>query len=100
MLRLGGNGEERKVVEARRDSAGRIAARLKLGEHRPRTRDDRWGKSGELCDGDSVAAVGSAIGHFVEKDQVTLPFARADVVQRQRVEAASEPGKLVIVGRE
>ena len=65
-----------------------------------RARDDRRRQAGELGDGDAVAAVGGAVGDFVEQDEVALPFARADVVQRQAVEPPGEPRQLMIMGRE
>ena len=58
------------------------------------------GRPGELGDGDAVAAVGGAVGDFVEKDQIAFPLARADVVKRQAVEPSGEPGQLVIMGGE
>src|SRR5215212_3552302 len=52
-LRLGFNrrGEQRQIVEPRRNSAGRVAPRLELGEHRFGSRHHRRRKPGELGDG-------------------------------------------------
>ena len=93
-------GEQRQVVEPGGDPAGRVAAGLELGEHRLGAGEDDRRQPGELGDGDAVAAVGGAFGDFVEQDQIALPFARADMVERQRVEPVGEPRQLVIMGRE
>ena len=36
----------------------------------------------------------------MQKDQIPLPFACPDMVERKRVQPLGEPGQLVIVGRE
>src|SRR5579884_3361562 len=100
MFRIGSGREQRKVVEARSDSAGRVAARLQLREYRPGATDDGGWKPGELGDRDSVAAVGGAFRHLVQKHEVSLPLAGADVVKREAVEPSCEPRQLMIVGRE
>ena len=84
----------------RRSRRSRRARAFELGEHRAGPGDDRWRQPGELGDGDAVAAVGGAVGDLVEQDQIALPFARADVVERQSVEPSGEPRQLVIMGRE
>ena len=88
MLGLRSRREQRQVVESRCDPAGRVAARLELGEHRLRARDDGRRQARQLGDGDPVAAVGGTARDFVEEDEVALPLARADVVERQRSRAA------------
>ena len=95
-----GGGEQGQIVEPRGDPAGGVAAGLELGEHRLGARDDRRRQAGELGHRDAVAAVGGAVGDFVEEDEVALPLARADMVERQAVEPAGEAGELVIMGRE
>ena len=92
--------EQGQIVEPGGNSAGRVASRFELGEHRARPGNHVRRKPGELGDGDAVAAVGGAVGDFVEQHEIALPLARADVVQRQGVEPPREPRQLVIMGRE
>ena len=79
-------GEQRQIVESRGDPAGGVAPGLKLGQHRLGAGHDRRRKTGELGDGDAVAAVGRTVADFVQQHQIALPFARADMMQRQGVE--------------
>jgi len=91
--------EEGEVVQARSDSTRRVAARLKLGQHRAGAGDDRRWEASELGDRDAITAVGGAVRDLVKQDQVALPLARADMVQRQAIEPPCQPSQLVIVGR-
>ena len=93
-------GEQWQIVESGGDPSSRIAAGLELGEHRLRAGNHGGRQSRELSDRDPVAAVGSAVGDFVQQDEIALPFARPHVVQRECVEAAGEARQLVVVSRE
>src|SRR4051812_14976124 len=100
MLGLCRGGKKGQIVEPSGDSAGRIAPSLELGQHRLGPRNHRWRKARELRNRDSVAAVGGAIRHFVEENELAFPLARTDVMEREAVESSSKPSQLMIMGRE
>jgi hypothetical protein len=47
---------------------------------------------GQLGHGKAIGAVRRAIGQFVQQHQIALPFARADMVERQRLAGLGQPG--------
>ena len=77
---------------ARRRSRRSRRARLRAWRAPIGARDDRRRQAGKLGDRDAVAAVGGAVGDFVEQDEVALPLARADMMERQRSRAVRRGG--------
>src|SRR3546814_10483904 len=84
-LSLDRGGEQRQIVETRRQAARLRAARFKLVEHRLGAGDGRRRHPGEPRHRDPVAAIGGAVGDFVEEEETDLPFARAEMVEAERV---------------
>ena len=89
--------EERQIVESRGQPAGRVAARLKFGQHSLGPRQHgRW-EACQSSDRDAVAPIRWANSHFMEQHQITLVFAGADMVERERVELLGQPRQFMIM---
>src|SRR3546814_1307429 len=79
VLRGGGHfgerrGEQRQVVEPRRQSTGLLAPGFELCENRLGALYDTCGNPREPRDRQAIAAVGGSLGNLVEQHQVALPL--------------------------
>src|SRR3546814_7458903 len=88
------------MVESGGECAMCGAARLELCVNRAGAGDDRGRQAGQLRDGKAVAAVGGAFGDLMQEDQFPFPFAGADMMEREGVQALGEARQLVIMSSE
>jgi len=69
-----GGGKERQVVERAGRSGWAPVVLLEKGQHLAGPADDITGQPGKLCDLNAIRAIGGALLHTMQEDDLVLPF--------------------------